>query len=338
MDTKLLIDSIVQQTTVLIAQLSTAAGVRAPLSHVADQVFLNLAREIEAQGVGRKVVADMFGLAIRTYQKKVQRLAESQTDGGTTLWHAVLDFIGREGSVERRRLLERFARDPEREVLAVLSDLVSSGFVYATGRGPGTRYGPTSEAERAAMRDADALDSLAQVMWLEVQTHEPIERQTLLERFARYESKADSALSQLLDDGRVYVRDEQLVARNFSVPLGAAQGWEAAVLDHFRTVARAIAAKLSRPRASDDDFIGGSTLHFSVYPGHPREQAVLSLLRQVRQLVLPLWEEVSEYNQTNPPPEGARKVAFYCGQVVEVQDDGTQDASGPLAKDDEDEA
>ena len=50
MNLKLLIDGIVRQTTVLIAQLSTASGVRAPLAHVADQVFLSLAREIEAQG------------------------------------------------------------------------------------------------------------------------------------------------------------------------------------------------------------------------------------------------------------------------------------------------
>ncbi len=36
MDAKLLIDAIVQQTTVLIAHLSTSAGLRAPLAHVAD--------------------------------------------------------------------------------------------------------------------------------------------------------------------------------------------------------------------------------------------------------------------------------------------------------------
>src|SRR5262245_46477549 len=77
MDTRMLIDAIVQQTTALIAQLSTAAGIRAPLAHVADQVFVDLAREIERQGVGRKVVADMFGLALRSYQRKVQRLTES---------------------------------------------------------------------------------------------------------------------------------------------------------------------------------------------------------------------------------------------------------------------
>ncbi len=69
MDVKLLIDAVMRQTTVLIAQLSTAAGIRAPLAHLADQVFLDLAAAIEEQGVRRKVAADMFGLALRTYQK-----------------------------------------------------------------------------------------------------------------------------------------------------------------------------------------------------------------------------------------------------------------------------
>ena len=83
-----LIDSIVQQTTVLIAQVATTAGVRAPLAHVANRVFLDLVTEIERQGVARKVVADMFGLALRSYQQKVQRLSESATDSGRTLWEA----------------------------------------------------------------------------------------------------------------------------------------------------------------------------------------------------------------------------------------------------------
>ena len=61
----------------LAAVLAHVPGIRAPLAHVADQVFVALAHEIERQGVGRKVVADMFGMALRTYQKRVQRLGES---------------------------------------------------------------------------------------------------------------------------------------------------------------------------------------------------------------------------------------------------------------------
>ena len=88
MHVKLLIDEIVRQTTVLIAQLSTAAGIRAPLSHLADQVFMELARELEAQGVRRTVVADMFGLALRSYQLKFQRLSEAPRPH-TSLWQDI---------------------------------------------------------------------------------------------------------------------------------------------------------------------------------------------------------------------------------------------------------
>ncbi len=129
MSVKLLIDSVVQQTTVLIAQLSTAAGIRAPLSHVADQVFLSLAREIEAQGVGRKVAADMFGMALRAYQIKVQRLTESATTRDKTLWETVLEFVTEQGPVVRSRVLDRFSLDGERETIAVLTDLVNSGLI-----------------------------------------------------------------------------------------------------------------------------------------------------------------------------------------------------------------
>src|SRR5215471_3120635 len=132
MDAKLLIDAIVRQTTVLLAQLSTAAGIRAPLAHVADEVFVSLAREIEAQGVGRKVAADMFGLALRTYQKKIQRLAESATQHEMTLWEAVLDYVTKKGSASRRALLDAFSRDMEREVVGVLTDLVSGGLLHAS--------------------------------------------------------------------------------------------------------------------------------------------------------------------------------------------------------------
>jgi hypothetical protein len=76
MNSAYMIDAIVRHTTVLIAQVATAAGVRAPLAHVAEHVFLDLVREIERQGVARKVVADMFGLALRSYQRRVQRLSE----------------------------------------------------------------------------------------------------------------------------------------------------------------------------------------------------------------------------------------------------------------------
>ena len=154
MDTRVLIDAIVKQTTVLIGSLSTAAGIRAPLAHVADQVFLDLAREIEAQGVGRKVAADMFGLALRTYQRKVQRLSESVSERNRSLWEAVFQFVVENEQVSRQQVEERFQQDPPEDVAAVLNDLVRNGLVFAAGHGRNALYRPVSASGESAGSDS----------------------------------------------------------------------------------------------------------------------------------------------------------------------------------------
>ena len=47
MNVQILIDSIVRQTTVLIAELATSGGMRAPLAGIANQVFLELSQWVE---------------------------------------------------------------------------------------------------------------------------------------------------------------------------------------------------------------------------------------------------------------------------------------------------
>ena len=324
MDLRLLIDGIVRQTTVLIAQLSTAAGVRAPLSHVADQVFIELAREIEAQGVRRQVAADMFGMALRSYQKKMRRLTESETLRERTLWQAVLELIETEQPT-RERVLARFARDSEREVASVLVDLVKSGLVSATGAGDRTVYVATTEAVRERLMDRDNLDSVAHLAWLRIFRKEATTRHDLAAAVGVDELLANRALDELLASGRVAERDDgQLESANLVLPLGAAHGWEAAVLDHFRTVAVAIAAKLrcglSGSRLAER--VGGSTFTFTVEPGHPYESEVYELLGKTRRNVQALWDKVADHNRNNPPNEGtSTRVSFYLGQTVETEEE-----------------
>jgi hypothetical protein len=320
LNVRLLIDGIVRQTTVLIAQLSTASGVRAPLAHVADQVFLDLAREIEAQGVGRKVVADMFGMALRAYQKKIQRLEESVTDRGTTLWQSVLEFI-RGASQTREQIRKRFHGDREEDVGAVLNDLVHGGFVYVTGKGDTARYGLASAVDLQAMREDQEVRSLANVAWLRVFLGEARTLEALADHLDVDIEVMSKALRSLVEDGRLSRDDDGLlVAANVHIPVGATDGWEAAILDHYRAVATAIARKASQaPQSARNDEVGGTTLSFSVYDGHPFEVPVRELLRTVRGSVHELWGKVSEYNKAHPVPEDATRVLFYCGQLI---DDG----------------
>lgn len=324
MNLKLLIDGIVRQTTVLLAQLSTAAGVRSPLSHVADQVFVELAREIEAQGVRRQVVADMFGMGLRSYQKKMRRLTESASVAERTLWQAVFDFVEREQPT-RERVLERFAFDGEREVAAVLKDLVRSGLVSVTGTGAGAVYAVTSEALRDKVQRRNDRDSIANLAWLLIFRGEVQTRADLATALGADGALAEAALRDLIESGRVAERDGKLVSSNLVLPLGSDEGWEAAILDHFRIVAVAIASKVKAGFGGSkvDDRIGGSTFTFTVAPGHPFEREVYGLLRATRLSAQKLWDQVAAYNQDHPPdPETSIRVSFYVGQTLSSGDEG----------------
>lgn len=322
MNVKVLIDSIMRQTTVLIAQLSTSAGVRAPLAHIADQVFLQLSREIEAQGVARKVVADMFGLALRGYQKKTQRLAQSTTTQGKTLFEAVLEYVERERGATRSAVIKRFRNDGERETVGVLSDLLQSGLVYATGSGETMLYGITSDAERQRFTRESEGQALVHMVLGEIYRNPGISLVALAAQLAVDAEQLQEAIQVLVSDGRI-VLDAGLgtaSASTFQVPVDAQFGWESAVFDHFQAVTTAIANKLALRARADKaaDWVGGATLRFELSAQHPHAAEVLDLLRANREIANALWEKVGRHNDQYPPHEAERFiVSYYFGQNID---------------------
>jgi hypothetical protein len=125
-------------------------------------------------------------------------------------------------------------------------------------------------------------------------------------------------VSLLLEEGRLTrANDGTLVARDLVIPVGATEGWEAAVLDHFRAVTASIASKAAASRPSTEgDEVGGATLTFSLYPGHPQEKAVRSLLANVRAQVNAIWRDVAAHATQRPASDDDLKVTFYFGQMV----------------------
>lgn len=314
MDVKLLIDDIVRQTTILIAQLSTAAGVRAPLSHIADQVFVELAREIEAQGVRRKVVADMFGLALRSYQLKVQRLLEHERPP-TSIWQDVYAQLSA-GARTKQELTTALRPADAKDVASVLRDLVGSGLAYSSGRGASAVYGLTSDADRKRLSLADEEQALVNMVWQLVATERAVTRAELQGQLNVSGQALERALLLLNEDGRVVDDGGTLTAAELSIPVGSEQGWEAAVSDHFRSVATAIASKLRYGRSAPNDVIGGGTLSFTVHERHPAREEVYGLLRRVRADLGEVQERVAAHNRAHPPPEEATRVTFYFGQTL----------------------
>lgn len=324
MNAQILIDAVVRQTMVLIAQLSTADGTRSPLSHVADEVFMGLVRELESQGVGKKVIADMFGIALRSYQQKVQRLSESATRRGVTLWSAVHSFLAERTSATRAEVLEHFDHDEELKVRSILSDLVESGLVCRSGRGQETSYRLATQEEleqlgTSASTDADATN--AALVWVHVYRGSPLAKSKLADVLPLPEAALEAAIARLVREERIRVEQrpdgEYCTTEQCLIPVGEAAGWEAAVIDHHRAVLSALAAKLVSGKhvAAAADEVGGTTWSFDLWPGHPREQEVRQLLASLRQKVVPLWNEVAEYNREHRPPHTYR-VTVYCGQYV----------------------
>jgi hypothetical protein len=321
MSSTLLIDAILRQTMVLIATLATAGGQRAPLAHLADRVFSDLVRELGEQGVRKKVIADMFGMALRTYQARVARMSASQTDPELSLWGGVHQFIRDEGPVRRATILERFHQDDNATVRSVLRDLVDSGLIYRMGRGDSALYRAPAPGEVPDDTEGATLESLALVA---IHQNGPV---TLTELGALIPTDTESltaACGQLLGQGLVTreatERGDVYRCERCVIPLGATAGWEAAVFDHYQAMVAALVTKLriGQRRADLSDALGGSTFSFDVWPSHPLADEVLGLLRSVREQGLSLRERVDAHNagHEKPSQESWVRVTTYVGQAV----------------------
>jgi hypothetical protein len=323
MDVALLIDSIVRQTTVLIAQLATSAGTRAPLSHTANQVFLDLVSELKAQGLGHKVIADMFGLALRTYHARVRRLRESSTFRGRSLWAALLEYVQEQDTVRRPALLSRFKYDDEVTVKGVLNDLVDSGLLFRSGRGDETTY-RAARAEDNAAELPSGSERLEHLLWVAIHRFGPVSRPDINDVVPADARETAEAIERLVEQGKVVREESAGIVRYRSdhclIGLHEPAGWEAAVFDHYQAVVTAIGAKLSRGKrsASEADVVGGSTYHYDVWPGHPHYERAHGHLAALRALSVSLREEIEAYNQKHGlvPEDQLHRVVAYVGQSV----------------------
>jgi hypothetical protein len=323
MNVNALIDAVVRQTTVLIAQLATHGGGRAQLAHIANQVFLDLVAGLRDQGVGSKIIADMFGLALRTYQEKVRRLSESRTVRGRSLWEAVLEHVERRGPLLRADVLARFSHDDPASVRGVLRDLVHSGLLYRAGRGDSTSYraAPPEELHTAADNSEAGLQNL---VWVTVQRLRPATANDVARALSMSSERVERALSELVHRGLVValegVGGTCYDSEGCLLPYDDPQGWEAAVYDHFHAMVTALCIKLDQGQrcAQRDDWVGGSTFGFELWASHPYLEEVTGFLRRLREQGSALREKVARYNEDHDaaPLEERLRVLTYVGQAV----------------------
>jgi hypothetical protein len=319
----LLIDAIVRQTTILIAQIATAAGTRAPLAHTANQVFMDLVHELREQGLGNKVIADMFGISLRTYHNTVRRLSEGNSVRGQSLWEAILSYVKERGTVSKREALARFSSDDDALVRGVLKDLVGSGLLFQTGRGDQIAFRYARPDEHFDWSGCEH-DPLASMVWVTVYRQGPVTLGALREALAMDDETAlESALARLLGDGRIERCEigtlPHYTSTRCNIPVGAEQGWEAAVFDHYQALVTAITGKLrlAGRRSTQGEVIGGSTYSCDVWEGHPLREEALGFLAECRRRGSDLVRRVDAYNAEHAANlETMHRVYAYVGQSV----------------------
>jgi hypothetical protein len=329
---RLLIESIVRQTTVLLAELATSGGLRAPLANVADRVFIELARELDGLGVSRSVSADMFGMALRTYLRRIRRYDESATKAGASLWEAVLRFVEAKQTVSRGEILDEFAKDDEGQLRSVLQDLTDSGLIFRSGVRAAAMYRAAAPDDMGALKRALDHDGFDNVLWAIIRREGPLSLPSLLDRTALRSGDLEAALGRLVADGRIEeaAHDGGVAysARSIIVPVGARSGWEAAVYDHFHAVVKTIVCKLRTDSAGAraEDRIGGSTYSFEVWNGHPFAEQVYGELGRHRKETSLLRKQVDEFNEKAARPGRFDRVTVYFGQCVveEENENGSQ--------------
>lgn len=332
MNAQALIDTVVHQSTILVAHLATASGLRAPLEGLAEQVFADLVKALREQNLGHQVIADMFGMAVRTYHRRVRDLTESRTCRGQTLWSAVFSYIGDAELRPATDILRHFHLDDATAVRAVLSDVVDSGLVFRTGRGERAVYRAASTAELAATRAPREEEGLDVLVWAIVHRFGPLSSAELAARLRVSDDEVGASIQRLRAGGHVQERPREgapspaYVAETFSVALGEpTPAWGAALVDHYQAVVAAMCAKLGagHHRAEAADAVGGSTFDFELWPGHALEEEVMGHLRRVRETTSDLRtrvEQTSEGSETTG--DEAYRVTFYAGQFVKRDGEG----------------
>ncbi len=206
-------------------------------------------------------------------------------------------------------------------VRAVLRDLVESSVVFTSGRGDATTYRAAAPDDYPFADAAGERDALLNLIWVALSRFAPCSVEALARAIPLEEDRTRDALEELVRDGRARRLDREPPEYDTAgcvIPLESEAGYEAALFDHFQAMVTAICTKLQlgTAHASKEDWVGGSTYGFEVWPGHPHRDEALAFLRSVREKAVTLREKIAAYNLQHDLEGPAERVVFYAGQSV----------------------
>ncbi len=308
-----LIDALVRQSMVMVARLATTGGIRSPLAHLADQVFGDVTAALRTQGVKHAVIADMFGLGLRTYHAKVKRLDLATTSSSKTIWQAVVDYVLEQKIVTRGALLQRFRQEDPLAVLGIVNDLTRSGWLYRKGEETQTVY-RVAEGEDLIKTAPDEAEGLQSLVWILVRQHGPISKDELATKLPSVAaSTLEDALDKLVSRGNIDQQGSALTSKNFLITEGEEAKWAGAVVHHYQAVINTICA---RAESGSEGRCHGSTYKYEVWEEHPLASELTELIAEMRRRASDLRRRIDDYNRTQNK-EVTRKLTLYTGHYEE---------------------
>lgn len=311
MNTALLIDGLLRECASLVAAITRAADHRPSLAELPSRVFAEVDDALRREGLRASLLADLFGLKLRTYHDHVRRARRLRAERPLPLIAELYRCMRDEGPVERWELDGRFADAHPKVFAAALDELVDSGLAYRTGRGPSARFGAVVDGEAPSR-----VEAAARLVWVTLYHRTTADRAALAPMLGDDEL-LDGALARLEAAGHIEAIDGGWRCVDYAIPFGDRAGWPAAVYDHLRAVMGTLSAKLATGGAAQaTDHTGGSTYTFEVGPDHPLDGEVLALLSETRRRMEALRAAVLDHNRRRPPGP-RRRVIFYFGQRID---------------------
>lgn len=307
MDVESLVHLVAVQAAGLIGRLATSEGGRAPMATLESTFMRALVSELEQQGLSQRVIADMFGVSVRTYQRSLLRWGAPE--GAGSLWAEVLEFVDRREVCSKEEIFAHFHAEESATVTAMVRDLVKSGRLKTVTR-RGQRllalcdaapsrsappdvalavfiaaFGPQTVAELAAQIGHSHEETAALVAeWVDKDILAPVPDTTP----TRYRGRPGL---------------DRFVGKDISV----------GVLVHVAAMVSTLKAALALPRDSDvEAHARMRTWIFDVWDGHPHADDIAAklaasdaLLRQAERLAVASVDE--------RPTHGRRRMQVYLG-------------------------
>ncbi len=110
----------------VIANTAMSDGLRRTLGWTQDVFFLGIIEELERLDISRKIAADMLGMTLRTYQRRVSAIQENPHTG-FNLWHRLHSRL--DTPARRETILAWFEASREPQIVSMLHDMVKEGWL-----------------------------------------------------------------------------------------------------------------------------------------------------------------------------------------------------------------